>query len=317
MIKRWLFDKLPAPQSVIDRVTALAKKFGVSSDLVFAYRHRIPFSWSESTSIEPEQAPIAPYPDIPAEIPGVCLCRHSPKVSPDQVISRPQETNWTQMADDAVANANLDLMDHLPPPPEIIDADDDADYQVPLVPSSSSIPVLPTVESDFSPDPPLLAPTSSSPQENWYLARVWNPPWRLLLKSTTFPPTVHIMQLLVTWLILPFMMNVWWHIFATMSWYTWPMPSTVQKQSTQRRNNIVSRLAWKGGLSKEVLWWSKNLPSYIHSSVSNQKILQSSLTLTVEMLCHPYPWCFSLKNVRVIGSTKRTHIAKDEATAPC
>ena len=31
---------------------------------------------------------------------------------------------------------------------------------------------------------------------------------RLLLKSTTFPPTVHIMQLLVTWLILPFMMNV-------------------------------------------------------------------------------------------------------------
>ncbi len=53
------------------------------------------------------------------------------------------------MTDDAAANANLDPMDHLPPPPEIVDVDDDADCQVPLVPSFSSIPVLPTVKSDF------------------------------------------------------------------------------------------------------------------------------------------------------------------------
>ena len=36
VIKHPLLDKLPAPQLVIDRVTALAKKSGVSSKLVFA-----------------------------------------------------------------------------------------------------------------------------------------------------------------------------------------------------------------------------------------------------------------------------------------
>ncbi len=36
VIKHHPIDKLPAPQSVIDRVTALAATTGVSSDLVFS-----------------------------------------------------------------------------------------------------------------------------------------------------------------------------------------------------------------------------------------------------------------------------------------
>ena len=164
VIKCRLFNKLPAPQSVIDRVTALAKKSGVSSKLVFANRRCVPFSWSEteSTSNEPKQARITPYPDIPAKMPGVRLSRHSPRASPDSIITPPQETDWTQLADDAAANANLDLMDHLPPPLDIIDINDDAEFHVLLVPpSSSSVPVSLTVKSDFSIAPPLPAPPSS------------------------------------------------------------------------------------------------------------------------------------------------------------
>jgi hypothetical protein len=125
---------------------------------------------------ELKQAPIAPYPGIPTKMPGVCLSHHSPRASPDLVITHPQETDWTQLANDAAANADLDLMDNLPPPLEIIDVDDDAEFQVPLVPPSSSVLVSSTVESDFSLAPPLPAPPSSPPQEIRYLTHVRNPP---------------------------------------------------------------------------------------------------------------------------------------------
>ncbi len=79
VIKRRAFFELPAPQSVIDHVTTLALKLGVPRELIFANRNRIPFSWSttdDNGTADAAPAPVAPYPDLPAEMPGVLLQRH-------------------------------------------------------------------------------------------------------------------------------------------------------------------------------------------------------------------------------------------------
>ena len=73
VIKRRAFHELPAPDSIIARVTALATTSGVSCDLVFADRRRVPFSWSTTHVDPPPVQPVAPYPDVSTEIPGVTL----------------------------------------------------------------------------------------------------------------------------------------------------------------------------------------------------------------------------------------------------
>ena len=50
VIKRQHFDKHPAPDSVINRVTTLAGASGVSPQLVFADRHKQPYDWPNDTA---------------------------------------------------------------------------------------------------------------------------------------------------------------------------------------------------------------------------------------------------------------------------
>jgi hypothetical protein len=51
-------------------VTTLAAKSHVSSNLVFANRHKIPFDWPDNTlSTTLESTPMAEFPNIPAEMP--------------------------------------------------------------------------------------------------------------------------------------------------------------------------------------------------------------------------------------------------------
>ncbi len=76
VIKRRAFHELPAPDSIIDHVMALAATSGVSSDLIFAYRHQVPFSWSNNDVDPPPVQPVAPYPNVSAEFLGVTLERH-------------------------------------------------------------------------------------------------------------------------------------------------------------------------------------------------------------------------------------------------
>jgi hypothetical protein len=75
VIKRRSFDKLPAPQSIINRVNNIADKSGVSTDLIFANRKRVPYQWNKLPADTPNMQHYAPYPypDIPAEIPGVLI----------------------------------------------------------------------------------------------------------------------------------------------------------------------------------------------------------------------------------------------------
>jgi hypothetical protein len=73
------FVELLAPQSVVNRVSALALKSGVSIDLIFANQNCILFSWSTQDinhEANPNPTLVVPYPDIPAKMPGVLLERH-------------------------------------------------------------------------------------------------------------------------------------------------------------------------------------------------------------------------------------------------
>jgi hypothetical protein len=46
VIKCHVFDELPTPQFIIDRVKTLAGTSGVLSEIVFASRSQAPFQWS-------------------------------------------------------------------------------------------------------------------------------------------------------------------------------------------------------------------------------------------------------------------------------
>ena len=112
VIKRHAFVELPAPQSVINRVTTLALKSGVSRELTFANRNHIPFSWSThdtNRAAESDPTLVAPYPDIPAQMLVVLLeCHLSALTARVTSFSQP-DPDWTQLADEATENADLRL----------------------------------------------------------------------------------------------------------------------------------------------------------------------------------------------------------------
>ena len=158
VIKRHAFVELPAPQSVIDRVTTLALKSGVPRELILANCNCIPFSWStqdDNGTADADQAPVAPYPDVPAEMPGVLLKRHlrmpTASVTP---ISQP-DPDWTQLADEAAENANLNFTEALPPPPAVVAVNNDNVFQVPLIQPPTPLPIMiPKIEqSSYTPAP--------------------------------------------------------------------------------------------------------------------------------------------------------------------
>ena len=61
--------------------------------------------------------PVAPYPDVSTEFPGVTLARHAPTSPQTTSLTKP---DWVQLAEDAAENANLEFTDFLPPPPKVI-----------------------------------------------------------------------------------------------------------------------------------------------------------------------------------------------------
>lgn len=159
VIKRRHFTELPLPDSVIKRVETLADKSNVSSNLVFANRHKIPFDWPDTDLFPPlDTTPMAAFPNLPAEMPGVRLSRHmgSGDDGIDDTHPSSNDPDWSQLADDAAKNADLDVTEHLPPPPEVIEIEDDTEYD--YVP-----PVTPFIkQEDTIVAPPSGPPSSSS-----------------------------------------------------------------------------------------------------------------------------------------------------------
>jgi hypothetical protein len=118
VIKRCAFVELLAPQSIIDRVTTLALKSGVPHKLIFANHNCIWFSWStqeDNGTADVDPALVAPYPDIPAEMPGVLLQHHLHTPTASVTPFCQLDPDWAQLADEAAKNANLDFTKALCP----------------------------------------------------------------------------------------------------------------------------------------------------------------------------------------------------------
>jgi hypothetical protein len=135
VIKRHAFVELPAPQFVIDRVTTIALKSGVPRELIFANCNCIPFSSStqdDNGTADADPTLVAPYPEVPAEMPGVLLQRHLCTPTASMTPFRQPNPDWTQLADKAAENADLDFTEALPPPPEVITVNDNDAFKSPL-----------------------------------------------------------------------------------------------------------------------------------------------------------------------------------------
>ena len=148
----------------------LAAKSNVSSNLVFANRHKIPFDWPDTdlfSTLDP--TPMAVFPSIPAEMLGVRLSRHAPASGDDDLEELPSSStdiDWSQLTNEAAQNADLDITEHVPPPPEVIEIDDDTDYVyvLPVTPFIKQEPVVstPTDTPESSSSPTTIPPPSTS-----------------------------------------------------------------------------------------------------------------------------------------------------------
>jgi len=100
-----------------------------------------------------------------AEMPGVLLSRHVPDTdaNDDELDGLPEYSNeidWSQLADDADKNADLDVTEHLPPPPEVIEIDD-TDY-VYVPPVMSFLKQEPNISTPTDPPAQSSSPTTMS-----------------------------------------------------------------------------------------------------------------------------------------------------------
>jgi hypothetical protein len=130
-------------------VAHYATKSGSPQGIVFSNRFREPYSWPDN-DITDSNADImmAPYPDLRADIPGVQMSRPTDPSSPAPL--QHDDPNWAQMADDALANADIDNSEVLPPPPDVVIIDDDDD--VPLPPGTKqTLDYLPKLEPETPP----------------------------------------------------------------------------------------------------------------------------------------------------------------------
>ena len=148
-MKRCLWSELPVPDAVVARVAHYATKSGSPHGIVFSNRFREPYTWPDNDVVDHnEKVTMTPYPDIRADIPGVQLAR--PTDTPVTKTYQQDEPDWAQLADDALANADIDDSEALPPPPDVIIIDNDDD--VPLLPGTKqTLEYLPKVEPEHDP----------------------------------------------------------------------------------------------------------------------------------------------------------------------
>jgi hypothetical protein len=81
-------------------------------------------------------------------MPGVGLDHHQSATQSRSNDIEPAERDWSQLADDALANADLDVFDGLLPPPEVIEIDDD-DNDLFIPPANT----LPLTKAELAPQP--------------------------------------------------------------------------------------------------------------------------------------------------------------------
>jgi hypothetical protein len=97
---------------------------------------------------------MAVYPQLPAEMPGILLTRHMPDSGDNSHFDEPHEPDWFELADEAAHNADLENTEHLPPPPDVIEINDDNTF-VYAPPHTTTSP--------FVKQEPIPTPSSATP----------------------------------------------------------------------------------------------------------------------------------------------------------
>jgi hypothetical protein len=119
VIKRKKFTEFPMPDSVINKLECLGKRDKQTGRLTFADRHNVPFDWDEEyeqcpliddNAPEPEPTSL-PFPDIPAEMPGILYESEMPNTTllpddPPPIAPDPDDLAAREAAA-ALDNANL------------------------------------------------------------------------------------------------------------------------------------------------------------------------------------------------------------------
>ncbi len=135
---------------------------GVSWDLVFADRHRVPFNWPDEAFQAMDNDPIAAYSDIPAKMPGVQLDHSTAPPSPmaTPTTTTTPDPDWAQHAEEVIHNADLGKADPLPLTPEVIIRDDEYDTH------KKTFSPLPMIEPDSLPTTQMIPQSLPSPRNH-------------------------------------------------------------------------------------------------------------------------------------------------------
>jgi hypothetical protein len=127
-IKRRTWTRLPMPNSIIAKIHRYASRDGNLGNLAFANRHGDLFAWNEDVDNDMGENLVveepSPFPDIPAEFPGVELERDIP-VSHDAVIDESEIPGVAERI--AAANAGLLAEEGDTHQPIIIENDNEID----------------------------------------------------------------------------------------------------------------------------------------------------------------------------------------------
>jgi hypothetical protein len=109
--------------------------------------------------------PIAAYPDIPADMPGVQLDQSPAILAPmaTPTTTTTSDPDWAQLAEQAIHNAELGEADPLPLALEVIIVDDEDDKPLPLVVKKTFSP-LPKIEPDLLPTTQIIPQPLPPPQ---------------------------------------------------------------------------------------------------------------------------------------------------------
>lgn len=109
VLKRRAFDIIPMPRNIIERVNAIGLREKQGRDFVFADRTRAPFAWNDEVPMEDEDfqglLEEAPFPDVPADLPGVALDDEQLDAPVDAVEEEPLNEGASVAA--TLENANI------------------------------------------------------------------------------------------------------------------------------------------------------------------------------------------------------------------
>ncbi len=156
------------------------------------------------------------------------------------------KSDWTQLADEAGENADLDFTEALPPLPKVVTVNNEDVLQVPMIQPTYAltecqcVPIhVPKIEHSSDTSAPLPTPQQSSR----YPTGTRRPPQHLndylfatVAEEQSLPTEVVIAQQEALLLTLPYKMSIEWPTFVTTLLYILLIPFTTLTQSNQNQN---------------------------------------------------------------------------------